>query len=300
MTAVTTRSVSEWADACSKAFVPLAVHCAAPCFAATLDQTELASGVSVTRVVSEGSVVSRTAGVIARDPRDDLLVSVHRAGQGSVEQHGRVAGLCTGQAAAYDASVPYTLRFPRRMSELVLQVPRRVITRTGNAFEDLTARVLPMSASLIALTNLMAAVSSAEGRPRMPAEDDLLADAAVTLLRGVLLPAGEPTTPRIDSRALATAMRSYVDQHLTDPGMTVDRLAAEHYVSARLVHTIFSESGETPAAYVRRKRLARARTLLLDGSTVTAAALRSGFTDANTFTRAFKREYGVPPSALRP
>jgi AraC-like DNA-binding protein len=93
-------------------------------------------------------------------------------------------------------------------------------------------------------------------------------------------------------------MRSYVERHLTDPGLTVDRLAAVHHVSVRLVHKIFSESAETPAAYIRRKRLAHSRRLLLDGGTVTSAAMRSGFIDADTFTRAFKREYGVPPSDL--
>lgn len=299
MTPVTARSVSEWAEACSKAFVPLSVHCVAPRFTASLEQTELGAGVSVTHVSSEGSVVSRGAGVIARDPREYLLVSVHREGRGSVEQHGRVAELLPGQAAAYDASVPYALRFPDRMSELVLQVPRRVVTRSGNGFDDLTARVLPASASLTLLTNLMAAVSPAEGRPHSPAEDDLLADAAITLLRGALLPSGEPPTSRIDTRLTNAAMRSYVDQHLADPELSVERLAAEHHVSVRLVHKIFSESGETPASYVRRRRLARARGLLLDGSGVAGAALRSGFTDADTFTRAFKREYGIPPSALR-
>jgi AraC-like DNA-binding protein len=296
MTAVTTRSVTEWALACSRAFVPLAVRGTAPGFAATLNQTELASGVSVTYVASEGSVVSRGAEVIARNPREDLLVSIHHDGRGRIEQHGRAAELSAGRAAAYDASVPYVLRFPGPMSELVLQVPRHVITRTGAAFTDLTARVLPPSVSLTALTNLMAAVSSTQ--ERAAAEDDLLADAAVTLLRGVLLPTGVPATARIDTPALAATMRSYINRHLTEAELTVDRLAAEHHISARLVHKIFSASGETPAAYVRRKRLAHARSLLLGGSTVTTAALRSGFTDADTFTRAFKRQYGVLPSAL--
>jgi len=298
MAPVTARSVSEWAEACSKAFVPLSVHCVAPRFTARLDQAELASGVSVTRVASGASAVSRGAGVIARNPREDLLVSVHGSGRGSVEQHGRVAGLGSGRAAAYDASVPYVLRFPVRMSELVLQVPRRVVARSGNAFDDLTAKVLPESASLTALTSLMAAISATGGTPRTPAEADLLAEATITLLRGTLLPDGRPATTRIDTRAVEVAMRSYVERHLTDPGLTVDRLAAVHHVSVRLVHKIFSESAETPAAYIRRKRLAHSRRLLLDGGTVSSAAMRSGFIDADTFTRAFKREYGVPPSDL--
>ncbi|MFP5022567.1 AraC-like ligand-binding domain-containing protein [Pseudonocardia phyllosphaerae] len=299
MTPVTVRSVSEWADACSAAFVPLAVEATAPRFAAKLDQTELAAGVSVTRVASDGSVVSRGSGTITREPREDLLLSLHRVGRGRVEQHGRAADLRAGQAAAYDASVPYSLRFPGRMAELVLQVPRRVLGRNGHAFDDLTARVLPDSPSLTALTHLMTTLGADGDRPRDPAENDLLADAAVTLLRGALLPVGRPATSRIDTRALDAAMRAYVDHHLADPDLTVDKLAAEHHVSVRLVHKIFADTGESPAAYVRRKRLGHARALLRDGATVTAVARQAGFSDPDTFTRAFKREYGLPPSALR-
>lgn len=300
MSVVTVRSVEEWAQACSRAFVPLTVHGGASRFGASLEQTALASGVSITRVASAGSVVARRSGLIAREPREDLLLSVHRSGRGSVEQRGRVAEMRAGAAVAYDASTPYVLRFPGRMSELVLQVPRGAVGRMGNAFADLTATPLPPSGSLTALSNLMAAVGSAEGAPRSAAEEALLSEAALTLLRGALLPTGRPATARIERDALERAMRTFVDEHLTDPDLSVERIATEYHVSVRTVHTVFSAAGEPPATLVRRKRLARARALLEAGEPVGRAAHRSGFTDLDTFTRAFRRHYGCTPSEVRP
>lgn len=298
MERVRAHSAADWAQVCSSAFVPLRVRSAADRFTATLDQIDLAPGVSVTRVTSDASVVHRDPDIIAHEPRDDLLLSVHRGGRGRVVQHGREASLQVGGAAVYDASAPYALHFPGRMSELVLQVPRRAVPSTGHAFADLTARTLPPSAGLTTLTGLLVAAETTDD-PARAAERELLAEAAVTLLHAALLPMGRPSGARIDTRALAHALRTYVDGHLADPDLGVDRLAAAHHVSARLVHKVFAEAGETPAVFIRERRLERARTFLGAGENVTGTALRCGFGDPDTFTRAFKRRYGHLPSALR-
>ena len=118
----------------------------------------LTPDVALTRVASGASEVYRSDRVIAQHPRDDLLISLHRSGTGSVTQHGREARLRAGSAALYDASSPYTLAFPGRMSEVVLQLPRRCIPATGDAFAGLTARALPEGGPLRALTALAVSV----------------------------------------------------------------------------------------------------------------------------------------------
>lgn len=61
----------------------------------------------------------------------------------------------------------------------------------------------------------------------------------------------------------------------------------------RLWHRIF---GVTPTAYLRSRRLARARDLLLSGLySVSEAARESGFDDANYFSRVFRKEVGTSP-----
>jgi AraC-like DNA-binding protein len=59
-------------------------------------------------------------------------------------------------------------------------------------------------------------------------------------------------------------------------------------------------TGETPVAHQRRLRLDRAGMLLLrSGSTILAIALEVGFESHETFTRAFRRRFGVTPSTFR-
>jgi AraC family transcriptional regulator len=58
--------------------------------------------------------------------------------------------------------------------------------------------------------------------------------------------------------------------------------------------------GESPRAYVERLRLERAAVLLVvRAASVLEIALDSGFKSHETFTRAFSRRFGVPPSRWR-
>ena len=58
--------------------------------------------------------------------------------------------------------------------------------------------------------------------------------------------------------------------------------------------------GETPGAHQRRLRLDRAAWLLLNSrATVLEIALETGWESHETFTRAFRAQFGVTPSTLR-
>lgn len=56
--------------------------------------------------------------------------------------------------------------------------------------------------------------------------------------------------------------------------------------------------GITPARYLAEQRFGRARTLLESGTNVTDAALAAGFGSPATFSTAFRRRFGLAPSAF--
>ncbi|MGF9691560.1 MULTISPECIES: AraC family transcriptional regulator [unclassified Rhizobium] len=58
--------------------------------------------------------------------------------------------------------------------------------------------------------------------------------------------------------------------------------------------------GETPARYVAKVRMHQARLWLKDGMRVASVAERLGYDAEASFSRAFKRIIGSPPSAFRP
>lgn len=70
-------------------------------------------------------------------------------------------------------------------------------------------------------------------------------------------------------------------------------------MSVRTLHRAFAAAGEPVAAYVRRRRLERARLELAAPSgrpDVSEVAARWHFADSSHFTRAFKNQYGETPT----
>jgi AraC-like DNA-binding protein len=72
-------------------------------------------------------------------------------------------------------------------------------------------------------------------------------------------------------------------------GAGMDRAAFTRLCSAAL--------GEAPAAWMRRQRIQQAQHLLRGGTSVTATALRLGFSSSQHLADAFRRAVGIPPTA---
>jgi len=93
---------------------------------------------------------------------------------------------------------------------------------------------------------------------------------------------------------------SYIEENLTESG-NFDRLAeCIHYSHSHFRHLFTRETGQPIAAYIRAKRLERARAQILNTNrTILDIAVGNGFNSPQVFNRAFKRRYGVTPTQLR-
>lgn len=106
------------------------------------------------------------------------------------------------------------------------------------------------------------------------------------------------SNPKYEQALLSTLL--YIQTHL-DQDLSLEVLADRVGFSAFHFHRLFRETiGEAVKEYVRRLRIERAAyRLKLSDQTILQIALDAGFKTHESFTRAFKRQFGLTPSAFR-
>lgn len=106
-----------------------------------------------------------------------------------------------------------------------------------------------------------------------------------------------PGELRAPTRRRDTLARSALEAKAA-PGVPLAALAADFDQSPSQFSRAFSEAWAIPPSQYRKQlRLLRATRLLLEGRTVTFAALEAGFSDAAHLSRTFHRQYGLSPSS---
>ena len=93
---------------------------------------------------------------------------------------------------------------------------------------------------------------------------------------------------------------SFIEEHLTDD-FTVEQAAKEACMSIATYYRLFlAIVGFTVKEYIRRRRLSlAAEKLLTSNTTIIELAMQYGYSNSDSFARAFKKEIGCNPSELK-
>jgi AraC-like DNA-binding protein len=92
-----------------------------------------------------------------------------------------------------------------------------------------------------------------------------------------------------------------VDRRLSDPDFTADELAAAMNLSRRhLTRRMKDAFGQTPADYIRQRRLERACRHLRSGApSISVVAQSVGYRSPSAFSHAFRQYAGCTPTDYR-
>ena len=101
----------------------------------------------------------------------------------------------------------------------------------------------------------------------------------------------------IVSEKFKKLVENYFSSANCDVQFLADKLGMHR---STLYRIFFSETGSAPGDYLIRFRLKEALELLRNSEcTIKEIAARCGFTDANYFTKSFRKHYSVPPTYFR-
>jgi AraC-like DNA-binding protein len=275
------RRVELWEAHNATALIGLNVHATAPLRAAEVN-VDL-SGTRLARVAASAHVVERDAAMIRRVPADSIAVYLTLRGDAWFRQADSVLGLRPGNALVCEPDRPFTRGFAVGLEELVVTVPRTAIG-TPVRRQPVVAEFGKTDQYATALAKLAARAT----RTQCPVRPD---ETAVRELVTVII-AGTRAARPVAYRAAA---RSFIEDHLTDPGLGADQVAAAIGISGRHLSRVFASGGTSVPRYILSRRLDLARAMLVSQavSSVADAAGRCGFVSETYFSHAFRQHFGL-------
>ncbi|WP_182526505.1 helix-turn-helix domain-containing protein [Nocardioides dongkuii] len=243
----------------------------------------------------------RTAGGASPEA---VAVAVHGLGVGCHQMGSRQRRLRTGDVMVVDVTRPFDFSWTGLGSSTSLQVPtaalglpldlvQRAAPRLGRSpLYDLVSRYL---------VELARDARRLDDSPTAPA----VGAASLQLVRALISSALDdpPHAHDVLEQTLVAQVRAYVRQHLRDPELSADQVAAALSVSRRQLFRACSQAGLSLEQYVIAQRLEGARAELARPSSrprsVASVAYSWGFKDPTHFTRRFRQAYGMLPRDWR-
>jgi AraC-like DNA-binding protein len=296
-----------WRDLYTELYGPLEMTFTDDPFSVRLEVTRFGAA-ELSRVNATIERYIRTQRCVAAAGSDHLAVVVNvGAAPMHVRQLGRDGQVAPGGAALVCNATTGEVAGPAENAWLFLQVPRAALLETVAGAEDLVSR--PVDARLAATRHLCRYLELLL-EPNGIEDNASLHDHIETTLLDLIALALGAARERADVarlRGLRAARLKMVLAAIASGfdgrGFSVHVVANSIGLSPRTVQDLLHETGRSFTERVLDLRLKKARALLASprcaARRITDVAFDSGFNDVSYFNRAFRRRFGVPPSAVR-
>jgi AraC-like DNA-binding protein len=236
-------------------------------------------------------------------PSDEFYKLVLQVrGRGIVEQQHRRVVLQPGNWLLYDPRAPYSISNAERCTLLVTQVPRSLLTglrlpgpHAGESGHDNVAGLHGVfGAYLRSLSEQLPALPDGVGQ--------VISESVLGLLGSTLAEAQRHGGEAVALPAvLKMRVRQYVQAHLSDPELSIQRIADAMHCSKRYLHRVFEDDAAGLERQIWTQRLERSHAALnREGNEHRSAAeigFAWGFKSSAHFCRLFKQHYGITPGA---
>ncbi|MGW5691902.1 helix-turn-helix domain-containing protein [Streptomyces asiaticus] len=250
--------------------------------------------------------VGRLHRLIARNSGEYIFVGV-RGGSGapSVREPASDVFLGPGDICFYDVHRPPQLDVPARSRMKVFLLPRELLGLEDSDLHQITNAPVTRTSGMGALLSPFLSDLADTAAVSQPPVVKMLAWNAVDLLATLArehLSEHATGTPH-DQAPLMSAIREFIDLHLSDVDLSPQTIAKANRISVRYLHKLFKDEGTTVGRWIRRRRLEECRRALTfrprGNQTIAAVANRWGFQSATHFSRVFRAAYGMSPREWR-
>lgn len=296
--------VACWGNICSGIFGDLGIDLPDD---KPLDATLAAFEVGCLRMIRIDTTAHRAYrdSVHAEFPTDDQFKLVLQLnGRGEIRQHERAFSLQPGDWSLYDPRVPYSFTNHGRTTLLVVLIPRRLLkgfkVPSLHTCEAHSGSVLGMSSMFGSFLTSMG-----EQLPMLPnGVGQSMSETVLGLLTSTMAVYQEASDAHVPLPGVLMArVKQYVQTHLAEPDLSIERIARDMRCSKRYLHRVFEDADCSLERYIWQARLDRCQATL--GSpdaahkSISEVAFAWGFNSSAHFCRMFKTRFGLAPTDFR-
>jgi len=223
-------------------------------------------------------------------------VVVQTAGVSVYEQRGERVTLTPGDGLVYDVSQPHAITSTETTEHFVVTVPHDLVVGRGLRLDRLSAQRFSARTGVGRLAADLIHSTFGELATIAPACEDDLAASLLSLMFLTL-----PNEATHSSDTLRYRIESYIRDQIRDPDLSIDQIASVLRCSKRYLHMAFASRDQSIADYIWTTRLDGCRGDLARRShqSISEIAFAWGFSSSAHFSRAFRKRFGLTPSAFR-
>jgi AraC-like DNA-binding protein len=235
---------------------------------------------------------------------DSYKLMLQIRGRARLQIANRAFELRPGDWSLYDPRADYSIHNVDPASLLVVTIPRSRLS--GLSVPELHTCEAPAHESA-GLNAMLGSVlkSISEQLPTLPDDSgNTISESILGLLTYTLARHQSGSKERMLPQAVFKArVKQYIQEHLTDADLSIDRLAAVMRCSKRYVHLVFEDENLSVDRYIWKSRLEVARCRLASpqqaSHTIAQILNACGFKSNAHFCKQFKNEFGCSPSDYR-
>jgi AraC-like DNA-binding protein len=253
---------------------------------------------------AESFLMSRDRKMCNRDGRDEISIGLVLSAKSGAIQDGLELPLSCGELYVIDFGKPVDSVVPVH-HELAIALPRKLVRQTiGGHVNQLAGQKL----SRRGIGGLLAAHMTAmakEAQYLTPVQQQIAMHAASDLALATLRAADPSATgdfARFSDGIYLAACRT-IHQHCRDHSFDVAKLAAIMGCSRASIYRLFRSRGRSVSGTIWRTRLKIAARMLRSPDhvllSISDISLSCGFLDLSSFSKMFKRQFGMSPSDWR-
>lgn len=255
--------------------------------------------VVLTDILLSEQTIRRNSGHISKLDKDCYYLQFLHSGNLTVVQRGDSLASNAARGAIFCATEQYELQCAGEVRSFYLELPRAEFA------QRFPKERIPVSAAIDS-TQALGRIST-EFCAMLATESTRLADerraqlgTQLMDLLALTLMSAETDAPGSDPSVRFARLRSvklWIEAHIGDPDLSLDRIAAENGISVRYLHQIFQNEDRSVSEWIWHRRLQLCYEAIAsgDGRLITSIAYQHGFNSSAHFSTLFRRKYGIAP-----